>query len=249
MNDSPKKSKSSIVLKTLYIVAPLLMVFTVVVLIYAWYTNTLQTGELDVTTKNFTIEYTFDDDTEKNVLTYTVDDIAFFDYDAEEEVQFLEGEAVPLLLNLRNTSESNLNYTITFKATKTVLTTSGTVESVAYVGALLDFTGMGTTYDSIEDRYDSDTEHTNYTGAAYDATSADTIAATNYLEVKSTGVINAGQTDDLTLYLFGIQEIDSAINSQFLYQTVDNVTSLRSYTFELTIYAEPMSSASVDENN
>lgn len=248
MNDSPK-SKSGIALKILYIVAPLLMVFTVVVLIYAWYTNTLQTGELDVTTKNFTIEYTFDDDTEKNVLTYTVNDIAFFDYDAEEEVQFLEDEAIPLLLNLRNTSESNLNYTITFKATKTVLTTSGTVESVAYVGALLDFTGMGTTYDSIEDRYDADTTHTNYTGSAYDATSADTISATNYLEVKTTGVIDAGETDDLTLYLFGIQEIDSAINSQFLYQTVNNVTSLRSYTFEITIYAEPISSASVDEND
>ena len=247
MNDSPK-SKSSIALKILYIVAPLLVVFTAVVLIYAWYTNTLQTGELDVTTKNFTIEYTFDEDTEKNVLTYTVDDIAFFDYDATEEIGFLEDEAIPFVVNLKNTSESNLNYTVTFKATKTIVTTSGTVESVAYVGALLDFTGVGTTYESIEDIYDADTEHTNYTGAAYDATSAATIADTNYLEVKTTGTINSGQTDALTLYLFGIQEKDGAINSQFLYQTVDGVTSLRSYTFELTIHAEPMSSATVDEN-
>ena len=248
MNDSPKKSKSSIALKILYIVAPLLVVFTAVVLIYAWYTNTLQTGELDVTTKNFTIEYTFDDDTTKNVLTYTVDDIAFFDYDATEEIGFLEDEAIPFVVNLKNTSESNLNYTVTFKATKTIVTTSGTVESVAYVGALLDFTGVGTTYESIEDIYDADTEHTNYTGAAYDETSAATIADTNFLEVKTTGTINSGQTDALTLYLFGIQEKDGAINSQFLYQTVDGVTSLRSYTFELIIHAEPISSATVDEN-
>ena len=248
MNDSPKKSKSSIALKILYIVAPLLIVFTAVVLIYAWYTNTLQTGELDVTTKNFTIEYTFDDDTTKNVLTYTVDDIAFFDYDATEEIGFLEDEAIPFVVNLKNTSESNLNYTVTFKATKTIVTTSGTVESVAYVGALLDFTGVGTTYESIEDIYDADTEHTNYTGAAYDETSTATIADTNFLEVKTTGTINSGQTDALTLYLFGIQEKDGAINSQFLYQTVDGVTSLRSYTFELTIHAEPISSATVDEN-
>ena len=256
-----KKSKSGIVLKVLYIVAPLLMVFTVVILIYAWYTNTLQTGELDVTTKNFTIEYTFDEDTEKNVSTYTVDDLSFFDYDATEEVQFLPGQAKELLINLTNTSESDMNYTITFKATKTITTgTNDTVESVAYIGALLDFTGMTgatPTYSSISARYAADTTHTNYTGAAYDATSATTIAATNYLEVKTTGSLSAkdstqqNQTTNktsITLNLFGIQEIDSAINSQFIYQTENNVTSLRSYTFEITIYAEPISSSTVEEN-
>ncbi len=245
MNES-KKSKSGIVLKVLYIVTPLLMVFTVVFLIYAWYTNTLQTGELDVTTKNFTIEYTFDENTEKNVLEYTVNDIAFFDYDAVEEIGFLEDEARPLDIHLKNTSESDMNYTVTFKATKTILTgTNDSIQSVAYVGAVLDFTGLGTTYTSIANRYAADTEHTNYTGAAYDSTSATTIAATNYLEVKTEGLINSGQTDNLSLYIFGIQEIDSAINSQFIYDGSD----LRSYTFELTIHAEPISSASATENS
>lgn len=240
--------KSALLLKILYIVTPLLMVFTTVVLIYAWYTNTLRTGEIDATTKNFAIEYTFDDDTEKNVSTYTVKNLAFFDYDATEESQFLEGEAVSLLINLKNTSDSDLNYTITFKATKTVVTGTNPetsaieVQSVAYVGALLDFTGVGTTYDSIKARYDADTENTNYTGVDYDATDA---SNTNTLEVKTTGTITSGVTDDLTLYLFGIQEIDGATNPQFIY----NGTNLRSYTFELTIYAEPISNSTVEENN
>ena len=250
-----KKSKSGIVLKVLYIVAPLLMVFTVVMLIYAWYTNTLQTGELDVTTKNFTIEYTFDENTEKNVLTYTVNDIAFFDYDATEEIGYLESEARPLEIHLKNTSDSDMNYTVTFKAIKQVVTetnptTSTTeVKSVAYVGAVLDFDGIGTTYNSIKARYTADTEQTNYKAALYDATSETTITATNFLEVKTTGVLNGKtnqqeDTADLSLYIFGIQEIDTAINSQFIY----NGAALRTYTFELTIYAEPISNASTTEN-
>lgn len=245
MKDLPK---SSLILKILYIFTPLLMVFTIVVLVYAWYTNTLQTGEINATTKNFVVEYTFDDDTNKNVLTYTVDDLSFFEYEATEEIGFLEGQAIPLQINLANKSNSALNYTITFKATKTVLTESNQVKSVAYVGCILDFNNLGT---SIKDTYDADTNHVNYTAADYNAANA---SNTNTLIVQTTGTLDASadledpETDQLTIYLFGIQEIYSATNNQFIYQTENNVQTLRSYTFELTIFAEPISNSSVEEN-
>lgn len=257
MDNTPK---SNLILRILTIATPLLMVFTVVILVYAWYTNTLQTGEIDATTKNFTIEYTFDDDTEKNVLEYEVDDIAFFQYQAEEEIDFLEGEVVPLEINLLNKSTSDMIYTITLKSTKTVLTGTKIVEeqqvtvvqSVAYIGAVLDFDDIGSTdtYKSIQSRVEvADDE--NYTAAEYDisATDAQTSEnATQYFICETTGEIATGVTTPttITLYLFGIQEIEDATNDMFIYNS--NGT-LKSYSFELTINAVPISNATEEENS
>ena len=258
MENTPK---SNLILKILMIATPLLMALVAVVLVYAWYTNTIQTGEIDATTKNFTIEYTFDDDTEKNVLEYNVKDIAFFQYQSKNEIDFLEGEVVPFKIKLLNKSTSDMTYTITLKSTKTVLTGTETnaqseevtvVKSVAYIGSMLDFENVGSTktYKSIQDRLEAEDDE-NYTAAEYNlkATNQQTNEnATKYFICETTGEIDSGVTTPttITLYLFGIQEIEDATNDMFIYNA--NGT-LKSYSFELTINAVPISNASEEENS
>ena len=250
MKDMPK---SNLILRILSIFTPLLMVFTVVVLVYAWYTNTLQTGEIGATTKNFTIEYTFDDETEKNVTEYDdANNLAFFQYQATQEIDFLYDEVVPFEIHLTNKSTSDMNYTITLKSTKTILTATvgenQVVQSVAYVGALLDFEDIGSddTYTSIKSRVEAANDE-NYTAQEYDPDEEDS----EYFICETTGQILKtpdGETPTpttITLYLFGIQEIASATNDMFIY---DNQGELQSYHFELTINAVPISNPTEEEN-
>jgi len=246
--------KSNIIVIVLAILAPILTLVVGISIIRAWYTNTIQTGELDATSKNVAIKYQLNSGTE-NVTTYTINNLAFFDADSENEGEFLELLALKIDLKLTNNSDNDVKYTIKFESTKTILTKTDDEEneittSIAYAACAFDSVTKDTTNHKTVNSYLVDSDETN-TSATIDYTLDN---ATKYTAEKISKV-NLGAKDDsstddeatVSLYVFGIQEIDSALSKDFLY-TNANKTDVRSYQFTITIIAEPTGAATIEEN-
>ena len=79
----------------------LLLGATISLIVLAWYVSMIQTGEIDATTKNLVVEYSFNKDTAVNKKTYTVRNLAFFDTDSESETSYLSSMAVKLEIKLK----------------------------------------------------------------------------------------------------------------------------------------------------
>ncbi len=248
------KTKLKIFNSILSIIAPILLIVVVVFSIsYAWYTNRQQIANIDATTKNVAVEYTFDKDTEKNVLNYSVSNIAFFDADSEDEnkieLKYLPSMAVKLTLKLKNNSSNNISYKITFDSLKDVLTEKVEGEtvnkSIAYIDCLFyDVEKLNledaslTTVNSIKDLDQDGIEY------ASNDTKASAIVDSSKYEEAIVLAKDAAVTVDM--YLYGVQEIDSADSDDFLYETKNNVKTLKSYDFTLTIESIPLGEAQVE---
>ncbi len=333
-----KLKKFSLILS---LIAPVLLVAaTATVVIFAWYVSMIQTGEIDASTKNLAIEYTFDNNTKKNQTKYTVKNLAFFDVDSTNEVSYIEDMATKLTINLKNNSSSSVKYTIIFQANKTILKNddeyqvatvtedtfdtngslysrsgAGTEQSpYAYTAITTgEFSGSATYYEKTDksnayiDCLFSVVNDRNYTtvdqfksypasdityennktkvlamkqpdqalpvyGTTYEtiAVTAETFKTDGSLYTRSgagtaadpyvyssviTGSYNSGTTyykdsalTTIDLYLYGVQEVDTAQNDDFIYQTVGNVKTMRTYSFTLTIIADPVGDAVIEEN-
>ena len=72
-----KRSKLNIVFFVLAILAPILIAGIAIGVIRAWYTNVIQTGDLDATTKNMSIKYTINN-SEENITSYNISNLVFF---------------------------------------------------------------------------------------------------------------------------------------------------------------------------
>ena len=222
------KTKLKIINNILSIIAPILLIVVVVFsVLYGWYTNRQQVANIDATTKNVAVEYTFDDDTEKNVLNYSVDNLAFFDADSTDdnkiELKYLPVMAVKLTLNLKNNSTNNINYKVTFESAKSIVydeDDNTKKNSVAYIDCLFyDVEGINmsttslTTVNSIKAL---DTDGITYTNSSSTTTSKAVCDPSAY----DTAIVLAPEDDiDLVMYLYGVQEIDTAKNDDFLYET------------------------------
>ncbi len=333
-----KLKKFSLILS---LIAPVLLVAaTATVVIFAWYVSMIQTGEIDASTKNLAIEYTFDNNTKKNQTKYTVKNLAFFDVDSTNEVSYIEDMATKLTINLKNNSSSSVKYTIIFQANKTILKnddeyqvatvtedtfdTNGSLysrsgagteqspyvftaittgefsesatyyektdKSNAYIDCLFSVVNdrnyttvdqfksypasdityennktkvlamkqpdqalpvYGTTYEAVaveEETFKTD-------GSLYTRSGAGTAADPYVYSSVITGSYNSGTTyykdsalTTIDLYLYGVQEVDTAQNDDFIYQTVGNVKTMRTYSFTLTIIADPVGDAVIEEN-
>lgn len=241
----------------LSVVTPILLVATVVVIIsYGWYIKTQQTANIDASTKNVAIEYTFDEDETKNVVNYTVSNLAFFDMDSTDEnkieLKYLSTMAVSLDITLKNNSSNNVTYKLTFESLKDVLTETvdnvETTKSIAYVACLFyDITSIPNSVSAIDEIMDLEDDGVTYTDdsthfiASYDSA------------YDEEDLILLAPDDDITLrmYLFGVQEIDSAKNDDFLYEEVtennETIKRLRTYSFSLTIESVPIGDEVVTE--
>lgn len=234
------------------IITPIMLASTVVVvIIFGWYIKKQQTANINATTKNVSIEYTFDEDEEKNVVNYTVSNLVFFDADSNVdnkkiELKYLNDMAVKLDLTLKNKGTNDVKYKITFESVKQIVTE--TVEgnsvnkSIAYVDCLFyNITSIPNTVTTV-----SGIKALSQTGVTYTNTSE---TATNKAEYDMTSVtpdviLVPEATVTISMYLYGVQEIDSAKNSDFLY---DNNGDLRDYTFSLTLEAIPQGEVNVEE--
>ena len=267
--------KKKIIYNIISIAAPILLIAAVVfVITYGWYVKRQQTADINATTKNVAIEYTFDDDATKNVVNYTVENISFFDADSTDdnkiELKYLPVMAVKLDIKLLNKSSNDVSYKITFEAAKDIV--SKTVEgntvnkSIAYVDCLFynnpnsnslvipenvtTVNGMkavptdGVTY--------TNTASTSTNKAEYDSSSLSTPLVLSPVTDEDTASTIASKTVTLSMYIYGVQEIDNAANDDFLYEyvTENNVTTkkLKQYEFSITIESIPQGGYIIPED-
>lgn len=267
--------KKKIIYNIISIAAPILLIAAVVfVITYGWYVKRQQTADINATTKNVAIEYTFDDDTTKNVVEYKVENIAFFDADSTNgnkiELKYLPVMAVKLDIKLLNKSSNNVSYKVTFESLKSIV--SETVEgntvnkSIAYMDCLFynnsnsntlvipenvtTVNGMkavstdGVTY--------TNTASTSTNKAEYDSSSLSTPLVLSPVTDEDTASTIASKTVTLSMYIYGVQEIDNAANDDFLYEyvTENNVTTkkLKKYKFSITIESIPQGGYIIPED-
>lgn len=239
------KDKRQLIYRILIILMPLLIALVAIPMIYGWYVRTIRTGKIDGSTKNVSISYTFNDGRSSltNSLTYTIDNLAFFDIDSTAETSYFNSMAVDLAITLVNTSSSDMTYTITFNTTKNVLLDSSDNEkSISYVACYFK-NNPSTTIAALKNE-SVDGYTVTYTDTTRNYTAVST-SADYALEAK-----NDGNTDEATvhLYLIGVQEIDRANSTDFLY-TIDEhgAKVLTQYTFTITITGTPKADPNATE--
>ena len=238
-----KRSKLNIVFFVLAILAPILIAGIAIGVIRAWYTNVIQTGDLDATTKNMSIKYTINN-SEENITSYNnISNLVFFDSNSEQEGKYLNSMSFHIELSLTNNSSDEVSYTIKLESTKTVLKDDDDNEiSKAYVACVYDSTAVDTTGHKTVDSYLVNNEATQATGVTYENTT------TSFTATKeSTTNLAKDANTKVHLYVFGIQDIDPALSQDFLYTDITKADT-RTYNFKITIIAEPKGSPVVTEN-
>ena len=237
-----KKSKLNTLFFILAILAPILIAGIAIGMINAWYTNVIQTGDLDATTKNMSIKYTINN-SEENITSYNISNLVFFDSNSEQEGKYLNSMSFHIELSLTNNSSDEVSYTIKVESTKTILEDDDDNEiSKAYVACVYDSTAVDTTNHKTVDSYLVNNEATQAAGVTYEN------ATTSFTATKeSTSNLAVNGNVKVQLYIFGIQDVDRALSQDFLYTDITKADT-RSYNFKITIIAEPKGSPVVTEN-
>ncbi len=247
-----KEKKFRIMSSILSIVAPLMMLTTIIVFIsYGWYIKRQQTANIDATTKNVAVEYTFYSDETKNVLNYTVSNLVFFDEDSNVEskkieLKYLSNMAVLMTINLKNNSENDITYKLTFESAKDVtLDDEKNVTSKAYISCLFyNLENIPSTVSTVKGIRELEQDGVTYsnTDTQFKAEYDSGYDESNLIKLAP----EAEKT--ISIYLFGVQEIDSAKNDDFLYElNSNNEKVLKDYLFSLTILSVPVGDVEVSE--
>ena len=244
MEENKSSKRAKILTVILSMILPVLLIVTIISVVNAWYTNVLQTGEINASTQNLAIKYKINNSTE-NVLTYNITNLVFFDADSTSEGQYLEDMAFEISLDLENNSSVDVNYKIIFDSTKTVVTSNDVETSKAYAACIFDDVTKDTTGHQTVNSYMADVEN--------ELTYSNTTTAFKATKIGSSILPKKDETDatanktNIKLYVFGIQDIDSASSDDFLYN--GNKETTRRYTFTITIVAEPNGTPDVSEDN
>lgn len=234
--------KKNIIYKIVIILVPVLTLLIAIPLIYGWYVNVIRTGKIDASTKDVSITYTIADgyQTSTNSYTYEIDNLAFFDINNSDETGYFNSMALAVDLTLTNTSNSDMTYTVTFSSTKIV--NSGV--STSYVAC---YYKQITNETFINDLKSNGTVSGN-TIAFTDASDSFTVSCQS-----QTGALKAktdnDDTDVITIrfYLIGVQEVDTATNTDFLYSEFGNTRTFTPHSFTLQITGNPISNSSAEE--
>jgi hypothetical protein len=241
------KNRKQLIFRIILIATPILFAIAAIPIIYGWYVSTIRTGKIDGSTKNVSISYTLDNGrtSKTNVLTYTIDNLVFFDIENTDETAFFNSMAVNLELKLTNTSNSDMTYTVTFNTTKRIV--NGDNEeavSISYVACY---------FSNIPNNYAANTKisslETNTTSYAYtnNSTSYSAVYSSDEYALKASTPENTNDEATLNLYLIGVQEISTAKNTDFLYTESNGVKRLIEYQFSITITGVPKSDSQATE--
>ena len=113
----------------------LVLMFSVLVSItYGWYTNTSMIGKIDAETKNVSFSYKLNG-SESNIVNYQVENLAFFDVDAEDELKYLQSMHTVIKIELENFSSDEVSYYIQLESKKSYMYDEDDEDpiSVAYI--------------------------------------------------------------------------------------------------------------------
>ena len=95
--------------------------FIIISTILGWYTNVNQTGHIDANTKNVGFSYTINGE-ELEEDEYEINNLTFFDIDSMFEGDYFNDMCFEIELNVKNITESPLNYSIKFEGEKYITT-------------------------------------------------------------------------------------------------------------------------------
>ncbi len=192
--------------------------------IYAWYTNVDYVGSLDAEAEGLSFYYTLGDSTSKNVKSYDIKNLAFFDPQSNSEIRYFDSMSTKVSIGLANNDDLDKEYTITYVAKKRVTKENQVNKSVAYPAGI------------ISEAQSLVTDNIKNVGeliAGNNVTSNETEFSYSF-----NGQIKGKTNKTVYLYLAGIQEIATASNNDFL---INEAGQKISYSFKLTIQAKNIS--------
>ena len=96
-------------------------IFIIISTALGWYTNVNQTGHIDANTKNVGFSYTING-VELEEDEYDISNLAFFDIDSMFEGDYFSDMCFEIELNVKNITDSPLNYSIKFEGEKKIIT-------------------------------------------------------------------------------------------------------------------------------
>ena len=238
--------RNEFIFRIIIISIPVIALLTAISLSVAWYIHTIRTGSIDASTKNVSLSYTLTTNgtnTKTNEYVYSIDNLAFFDIDNSDETSYFNQMACELSLTLTNVSNSAMTYTVTFRSAKIVVEDENeNVISRSFVACYYQNNPSGT-ISSLA---------TNGTVSGNTIAYSNTDQAFTVTNTSPTGALSAsGEVNDsvtFTLYLIGVQDIDEATNTDFLYTESAGNRSYTNHPFTITITAEPISNSAAEEN-
>ena len=202
----------------------LILTITGMSIAFAWYTNIDYIGSIDADTEGLSFYYTLDDDITKNKKSYQIDNLNFFDIDNENELKYFDQMVTRIKLVIRNNDETPKNYTIGFESQK-IANEANT--SIAYPAGII-------SKEAAIPHNGATTIEGLFPASVTSNSESYTDTLTGRLEGKGSG----SREEIIYLFVFGVQEIDSAGN-EFL---VD-INGVRvKYNFNITIEATNISS-------
>lgn len=217
--------KKKIIKPIVLILVFVLLLGTTISLARAWYVKVSKIGKIDANTKDISIVYKINDSEEINQLEYNITNLAFFDIDnyydsttktGEDEINYLNNMAVCMKIDLENCSTDIVDLTISFSSEAIETKDNETIVSNAYVQGIISATPITFAKDEnitkIEDYLPKDED--------------DNVIRNNAQLIVDD--LALAETTSVYVYLFGVQEIDSASNDLFIDE---------SYSFNLTISA------------
>lgn len=176
-------------------------------LVYAWIVYTKDTNKIDANTEGIKYVYEINDSKKLQSINYTISDLAFFDIDNEDEIEYFLDMACEVKIEVMNTGDIDFNYTISQTSGKY---TNDNTAGVLCLFSTTQLTSVGS----------------NATIQAMITASTVTESVTGSL-VKYNTSTNTADTDTYYIYIIGVQTNDSE-NNDFLDDT---------YNFTITINA------------
>jgi len=174
-----------------------LVIVVASVIIYAWYVNVNKVGHIDAQTDGIVLTYKIDDEYNSS-NKYNIDNLAFFDIDNASETKYFKEMATKIKINLENKGNDSVTASIASSNTpiKVYALDGITEESVAYAKVIFS-TSSELTYSENE---------SNSVLSEY---------ITGNESISNIEIAPKGEAT-IYAYVFGVQEIDSASNEQFL---------------------------------
>ena len=161
----------------------------------AWYTNVNRVGSIDGNSDDITITYNINDREEKNEKNYKINNLAFFDKYASNEIKYFNDMTSVIKIRVNNLDNKAKSIKLTFSSLKVI---KGNNESIAYpVGIIskdsfIDITNKNSIEELLpQDRIELD----------------DSYKTELILDCKPNSYL------DFYIHIFGVQEIKSADNS------------------------------------
>lgn len=189
---------------SMFIMSCVLLITVSISLVYGWIVYEKDTEYIDGNTSGIKFVYEINDELKVQSCKYSISDVAFFDIDNLGEINHFLEMACEIKLEVRNTGDLDLNYTIS--------QTAGMVSAESTAGIICLFSQSQLTASSISSYETINAMITSSSSPVSESVSGNLV---KYNEASSTS-----DSDTYYVYIIGVQTNDQA-NNDFLSLTYD----------------------------